>query len=261
MRRACLVAALVVSSLAAAANPKATSLARGAEQLYREAKFEQAADALTQAYDLEPRAQFLFNLARAQEQAGQTAVALETYRKYLALPAEETERELVARARATIAQRTTAPESSAAAPQTTRGPGLTAKPTKDATNPSRAARGSKAEVEATEPAAPALTTGPSPKLPGLIVAGVAVAAVGVGVTFGFLSANSRATFTTASSYQVKRAAEITTRQQALIADLCLGAGVAAAIVSVILLARSDVPVAVALAPLRDGALLALGLRF
>jgi len=259
--RACLVAALVVSSLAAAANPKATALARTAEQRYREGKLEQAIEALTQAYDLEPNSQFLFNLARAQEVAGHTAIALETYRRYVVLPADETDHELVARAKATITGRTSVAEpATTATVQTSKSPGLSSKPTKEPPASSTSSRGS-ARAEGGEPAALSLSSGPSPKVPGLIVAGVAVATVGVGVTFGLLSSGSRATFRTATSYQVKRAAEITTRQQALIADLCIGAGIAAAVTAVILLARSDGPATVALAPLRDGALLALGLRF
>ena len=241
----------MVSTAAVAANPKASALARQAEQQYKEAKFEEAAQSLQQAYDLEPNAHFLFNLARALEQDGKTAVAIETYRRYLALPVDETEPELVARAKTTIAVRT----QRQAAVKTKASPGLTATPTKSSKSKSKDAD-SEADAVATLP-----TAGPSPKLPGLLVTGASVAAFAVGVTFGLLANASRQSFDQAVTQQAKAFFEQTVRTKALVADICFDVGAVAAVTAVILLLRSDDGVAVALAPVPQGGVFAMGWRF
>lgn len=244
----------MVSTAAVAANPKASALARQAEQHYKDAKFAEAAQSLSQAYDLEPQAHFLFNLARALEQDGKTAVAIETYRRYLALPVDETEPELVARAKTTIALRT----QRQAPAKTKTGPGLTASPTK----PGSAKGKNKPEADSEADAVAALpSAGPSPKLPGLLVTGVSVAAFAVGITFGLLATSSRQKFDHAGTAQAKAFFEHTVRTKALVADICFAAGAVAAVTAVILLLRSDDAVTVALAPVAQGGLLAMGWRF
>ena len=244
----------MVSTAAVAANPKATALAREAEQHYKAAQFGEAAQSLQQAYDLEPKGHFLFNLARALEQDGKTATAIETYRRYLALPADETEPELVARAKTTIAVRT-----QRQAPVKTKvSPGLTATPTR----PGSAKGKNKPDAETEGEALATLpTAGPSPKLPGLLVAGGSVAAFAVGVTFGLLANGSRRSFDNAGTQQAKAFFEQTVRTKALVADICFAVGALTAITAVILLLRSDDGVAVALAPIPQGAVFAMGWRF
>ena len=244
----------MTSTLAAAANPKATALARQAEDQYKDANFELAAQSLQAAYDLEPKAHFLFNLARALEQDGQTRLAIDTYRRYLALPADETEPELVARAKTTIAVRTQRQP----AVKTKASPGRVATPTKSGSAKTR----SKAEPESeAETVAVLPTAGPSPKLPGLLVTGVSAAAFAVGVTFGLLATGSRTSFDQAQTQQAKSGFERTVRTQALIADICFGAGAVAAVTAVILLLKSDDGVGVAFALVAQGGLFALGWRF
>ena len=236
--------ALLVSTAAVAGNPKATALARQAEQQYKDAKFAEAAESLQQAYDLEPKAHFLFNLARSLEQDGKTAIAIDTYRRYVALPADETEPELVARAKSTIAVRTQRQQPT----KTKSGPGLIATPTKNKPE-------LESDAEAVLPSA-----GPGPKVPGLLVTGVSVAAVVVGITFGVLADDSRRSFDQASTRQVKAFFEQSVRTKALVADICFGAAAIAAVTAVILLLRSDDGVAVAFAPVTQGGVVALGWR-
>lgn len=242
MTRALMAVMLVSAGLAMAGNPKAASLARAAEQQYRNGQFTEAAATLGLALDLEPVPQFLFNQARALELAGQTARAMELYRRYLHLPAEDTGPALVARARATLDQRI----QNGRGPVTKTEPGLKATPTK-------------ASLERVsllaEPA-------PSPKVPALIITGVSVAALGTGAAFGLLSGSSRASYTSAITLQDKQRFEVMTRQRALIADLAFGAGIASAITAIILFAASDPPlVTVSFAPLAQGALASVGASF
>ncbi len=262
MRHALALCVLMASSLAAAANPKAGALAREAEQLYREAKFTQAADLLRQAYDVEPNPKFLFNRARALEQAGDTAVALETYREYIALPADETEPELVIRAQETIDERTRPKDAPRKAAPTHASPPST-KPTKEAvpTTTAKAVGDQPAKDHPvsnnTTVAVPTAPTGRS-KVPALVVSGLGVAALGVGVTFGLLANGARAQFSTATTLRGKIEFEAATRRDALVADLSLLVGVAAATVGIVLFARSDEPVSVAVTPTRQGATVAVG---
>lgn len=66
------------------AKKEAFRLYTESEKRYREGKFEEAATLLEQAYALDPAPTLLFNLARAQESAGDLEGALATYRQYLA---------------------------------------------------------------------------------------------------------------------------------------------------------------------------------
>jgi tetratricopeptide (TPR) repeat protein len=251
LRRAGAFGVVVISAIAAAANPKATALAREAESLYQDAKFTEAARALKSAYDLEPQAQFLFNMARALELAGQTGEAIETYQRYIVLPADETEVALVARAKATIETRTRPAQSVAAPTTSARSSG--GKP-KQKSEPG-------GDIESAV-VAPLPGAAPSPKLPALLVTGVSAVALAVGVGFGVLAQSARFDFDHATTLQGKLSLQTTARTQALVADVCLAAGAVAAVTAVVLLLKSDeAPLAVAFAPIRQGGLLALGLRF
>ena len=259
MYRLVALGVLLTAALAAAANPKASTLARSAEQLYRDAKFTEAAEALREAYDLEPQAQFLFNRARAIEQAGQTAKAIELYRQYVRLPAEDTDPDVVARARSHIEQRTHQPEPGGPT-KTAASPGLAATPTKNA-GPTGKRPGEPESMAQAEVVAPMPSAGPNPKVLGLMVVGVSVATFAVGVTYGLLSASSRTAFTRALRIDDKRSAEASARTQALVADICFAAGAIAAVTGIMLLLRSDDAVTVAFAPVSQGGLLALGVRW
>lgn len=239
--RALISAALLVSVVATAANPTAAKLARNAEQLYRDARFLEAADALRGAYDLEPRAQFLFNLARTLEQAGQTDRALETYRQYVGRPSSETEPELVARARATLEAR------------------LRTQGVKKA-SPRPVVKNEPNETE-TEAVAPLQSKEANPKLPGLLVTAAAVVTSGVALTFGLLANDSRTAFSAATTMERKRAFEATARTQALVADVCWVVGAGALMTAMVLLLKSDEHLRVAFSLSRHGVGLALGGSF
>ena len=89
MRRLALFLALTIASAGLAANPKAASLAKEADRLYRDNKYKEAAETLKQAYEADPNALYLYNIARAFDQAGELESSLDYYRKYVGLPSDE----------------------------------------------------------------------------------------------------------------------------------------------------------------------------
>src|SRR5256885_12028992 len=74
---------LLCAGLAAAANPTAAALIKDGDRLYKENKYREAAEALKKAYELEPAAVLLYNIARAFDQAGELQLALDNYRQFV----------------------------------------------------------------------------------------------------------------------------------------------------------------------------------
>ena len=98
MRRLAFLAALVIAGTSLGANPKASALAKDADRLYKEFKYKEAAETLRQAYEAEPTPRYLYNIARAYDQAAELELSQEYYRKYVALPSEDAEADLVKKA-------------------------------------------------------------------------------------------------------------------------------------------------------------------
>jgi tetratricopeptide (TPR) repeat protein len=82
----------------AAPDARATALAKDAERLYKDGQYKEAAKLLEEAQALEPNPKFLYNMARAYDQAGELQPALDTYGKYIGLPATDSEPDLVKKA-------------------------------------------------------------------------------------------------------------------------------------------------------------------
>ena len=76
---------------------RAIQLFRASEGLYREGRFEEAAELLREAYALDPAPTLLYNLARALESAGDLSGAATAYRDYLAKDPQAPDRPAIER--------------------------------------------------------------------------------------------------------------------------------------------------------------------
>ena len=76
MTRFALALGLCLATLAAAANPKATALAKEADKLYKDNKYREAAQKLEEAYAVDPAPLYLYIIARAYDQAGDETACL-----------------------------------------------------------------------------------------------------------------------------------------------------------------------------------------
>lgn len=87
--RACLLAGILVlgaGAHAAQRDGRATTLVKEANRRYLEGDYRKAAALLLRAEALEPNPKLLYNIARAFDQAGESARALDYYQRYLATP-------------------------------------------------------------------------------------------------------------------------------------------------------------------------------
>lgn len=251
-----------------AANPKATSLAKEAERLYGNGQYKDAAKILEEAIKVEPIPKFTYNLARCYDQAGELQAALDAYRHYVSLPTTDTEPELVKRSNLSM----------------DRLRGLLAKQEADtrirdaekerlereareaqqrAETEAERARRQKAQFDAKEKEKVEVqeTKANGRKIAAFAVGGVGLAALGVGIAFGLLSNGSKQAFRTATLVEDKRARQGDTVSQALIADVFLGVGVAAAITAIILYPKGDPPAEVSFVPIPSGGLGVLTFSF
>jgi len=62
---------------------RAREIFKKSEQSYRDGRFQEAVDLLTEAYRLDPKPVLLYNMARAYEGLGDNPRALDAYRRYL----------------------------------------------------------------------------------------------------------------------------------------------------------------------------------
>lgn len=106
LQRLAAVVALGLSLAALGAGPhaggerRAAELAKSAEKLYLQAKYKEAAELLKKANELDPKPVFLYNIARALDQAGDLPASLDYYRQYVG--SAETDPTLVKRATLSI---------------------------------------------------------------------------------------------------------------------------------------------------------------
>jgi tetratricopeptide (TPR) repeat protein len=250
---------------------KGTALAREADRLYKENRYKEAAQTLKQAYELDPTPVYLYNIARAWDQAGENEQALETYRQYVGLPSDTTTPELVKKANLamdrlrTLVARNEADKKYQDA-ERKRLEDDKAKAESRAEAEARAAREQKKAFEAKERAAQEAqqSTLSTRKLTAFIVGGVGVASLGTSLAFSLLANGSRNSFRQATTLADKQRFEAATRGQALATDITLVVGLAAAVTAVVLYPKGPEPqgsVSVALIPLPGGAAASLGGSF
>lgn len=75
---------------------RAVELFKSSQDAYRSGRFQDAANALEEAYRLDPNPILLYNLARARESVGQLVLAREAYQRYLDEAPEAEDRTSVA---------------------------------------------------------------------------------------------------------------------------------------------------------------------
>ncbi|MBL8917855.1 MAG: tetratricopeptide repeat protein [Myxococcaceae bacterium] len=262
MARCLTLLSLMLASFALAApNPKATALAKDAERLYKDGQYKDAAKVLEQALQLEPNPKLLYNMARAWDQAGELQSALDAYRKYVGLPAEDTEPDLVKKAnlsmdriRQLLARQEADSRVRDAEKDRLEKDARDARARADAE--AERARKQKADFEAREraQAEAAQSKASGRMIAAFVVGGVGVVGLGLGLVFGLMSNGSRQAFRTATLVEDKRARQADTIGQAIVADVSLAVGVACAVTAIILFPKGEPEAQLTFTPLPGGAL-------
>ena len=271
MRRFALLAALCLASAALGANPKASALAKDADRLYRDNKYKEAAETLRQAYEAEPTGLYLYNIARAYDQAGELELSQDYYRRYVALPSDEAQPDLVKKANLAMDRI-----------RTLMARGSADKQVREAEKKRLEEDARKAEARADAEAAEARKQRQEfaekekarkeaetkqvnvRKLAAYGTGGAAIVGLGLALGFGVGSNGNREAFRTADTLALKQQYEAATRTTAAVADVSLIIGVAAAVATVILYPKgeeAEKSVTVVLAPVAGGAMAGLGGHF
>ncbi|MBK7862845.1 MAG: hypothetical protein IPJ65_30405 [Archangiaceae bacterium] len=221
-----LVLVLAVPAFAAAA--KTGPLAKEGERLYKEGKYREAAESLKKAYEADPNPLYLFNIARAYDQAGDLQLSLDTYRQYISLT--DTDPQLVKRAnlamdrlRALVAKGEADKQLQDAESKRLRDEAEASK--RRAEEEAEKARELERQEQARRAAA---KSGASVRMVAGIAIGVlALGGLGTGIGFGLTANGAKAAFRDeGASLADKKAAEAKTRQAALIADISYAAALA-----------------------------------
>jgi tetratricopeptide (TPR) repeat protein len=272
MRRLALLAALSLATSTLAANPKASALAKDADRLYKDNKYKEAAETLKQAYDADPAGLYLYNIARAYDQAAELDLSLEYYRKYVSLPADELQPDLVKKANLAMDRLRTLVARSAADKQVRDAEKLrlendAARAEARADAEANEARKQRREFEAKEKARKEEEDKRVNvrKLAAYVTGGGAVVGLGMALGFGVAANGNRELFRKANTLAGKQQYEAATRTTAAVADVTLVIGVAAAVATVILYPKGELveksPVSVVFAPVPGGAVASMGVTF
>jgi tetratricopeptide (TPR) repeat protein len=266
MRRLAFFLALLCASAAPAANSKATALAKDADRLYKDNKYKGAAEKLKEAYDAEPTALYLYNIARAYDQAGELDLSLDYYRKYVSQPSGDTQPDLVKKAnlamdrlRTLVARGEADKKVRNAEKERLEADARKAEERADAE--AAEARRQRREFEAKEKARREEEGKKvnSFKLVSFIVGGVGAAGLLSALSFGIASNVNKDAFRSSITLQDKTRLEIETRTTAAVADVSLLVGLAGAVTAVILFPRGGEPekaVNVVFAPVLGGGAMA-----
>jgi tetratricopeptide (TPR) repeat protein len=258
-----LLLAVLLGTAAQAGNPKAVALAKEADKLYRASKYLEAAEVLRQAYQVEPNAVYLFNIARAYDQAGDFEQASEHYRRYVGLPSEETQPELLKKANLAMDRLRTLAARAEAERRLQEGERKRLEDERQkaearAQDEARAAEAQRRAYEARDRAAQeaARSTVSARMLATLVTGGVAVAALGTSLGFAVAAQGSRDAFRRATTLPDKQGLEAATRTQAAVTDVALVLGLASTAAALVLFPRGAPALAgsvsVALSPLPGG---------
>lgn len=260
---------------ALAANPRALALAKDADRLYKDNKYREAAEVLRQAYDLDANPLYLYNIARAWDQAGELEQSLEAYRKYTSQPSDATQPDLVKKAnlamdrlRTLLAKREA--DTKVQEAEKKRLEDERKKAEARAEEEARLAREQRREFEEKEKAArDAATAKLSLRKTGAFIAGgVSVVSLGTSLAFALLANGSLNSFRKATTLADKQQFEAATRGQALVTDITLLVGLATAATAVILFPKGEPApagtvsvVSLLVSPTVGGAFASLGVSF
>lgn len=272
MTRFALALGLCLASLAAAANPKAAALAKEADKLYKDNKYREAAQKLEEAFAADPAPLYLYNIARAYDQAGDLEKSLEQYRRYVGLPSNETTPDLVKKAnlamdrlRTLVARKEADEKVRDAEKQRLEDDAKKAEARADAE--AAEARRQRREFEAKEKArreAESKTIN-TRKLGAFIAGGVGVAALGTSLGFALGANGAKGAFRQAVTLSEKQRLEAETKTLAAVTDVSLLVGLAAVTTAAILFPwggeEPEKRVQVVLAPVAGGAVAGIGGTF
>jgi tetratricopeptide (TPR) repeat protein len=261
--RSLVLAALLFSATGFAAPSKASELAKEADRLYKDNKYAAAAEKLQQAYEMDPNPLYLYNIARAWDQAGELQKSLDTYRRYTSLPADQTRPDLVKKAnlamdrlRTLVARAEAEKQIQAAEKQRLEEEARAARERADAE--AEAARLQREALAAKEKAAreEAERKASTRRTIAFAVGGVGVAALGTSLGLALGAQGAKNAYNKAATVEEKEALRGRTQTLAAVTDVMLVVGVAAAATAVILYPKGGEPpkgsVSVALLPLAGG---------
>jgi tetratricopeptide (TPR) repeat protein len=236
---------LLLAALAQAADSKALLLAKEADKLYKENRYKKAAGKLGEAYAIDPSPLYLYNMARAYDQAGEIEKSLDLYRRYVG-SSEGTQPDLLKKANLSMDRlRTLVAKSEAEKKiqeaETKRLEDETARAQMNAESEAASAREQRKIFEAKQKATEvqASTTTQQRFTAALIVGGVSLASFGTSIAFGLVAASSRNKFREAPTVADKQRFEADTKTQALICDAALLLGVATAVTAVIVFPKGS----------------------
>ncbi len=207
-----------------------TQLALDGDRLFKESKYREAAEALKQAYALDPSPVLMFNIARAYDQAGDLQSALDAYRGYTELlnaDATVAKRAQLAIDRLTrLLARAEAERQLEAAERLRREADAEAEKQKE----EQAAKEHAALAARAQERLDAVNQEVNRRrLVGAGVASAAVTAVGIGAAFGALASSERNTSARAATLQDRQAALARSNNQALASDASFGVALAAGV--------------------------------
>jgi len=241
---------LLFSSPGFAAKPadESAAWAKKGERLYEDRKYKEAAEALERAHAFDANPRIVYNIARAYEQANELEQSLKWYQEYKQSDERRTDPTLLKRAvlaidrlQGLLRQR----EQQRAAEEMERQ--RLAEETQRAQ--ARADAELQAKLRAEEEARMHRKTiqvserrdFERARLTAYVAGGGALLGLGLGTSFGVMANASRARFTQAQTLTDKQEFERQTRQNALIADVSFGVGLAAAVATVLLYPKGAPP--------------------
>jgi tetratricopeptide (TPR) repeat protein len=227
----------------------AAALVKEGERLYNSGKYREAAETLKKAQDLQPNPKLIYNIARAYQRAGELREALSWYQQYVGLKAEETDPTLLKRSAIAIDEIRVLldKEEKAAAEAEAERKRLE----QEAEAARRKAEEEKAAAERAEEAARqqrkaeherAMAEYRRSKVIAFSLGGLAAASAGAGTFFGLQAREARSQFDTATNVDRKQTSADEIRSKSLLADICFGVGVAAAIGAIVVYPKGGPPV-------------------
>jgi tetratricopeptide (TPR) repeat protein len=253
--------------LASAMDPSVRRLVKDAERAYQGGKYLEAVAMLKQAYESQPDPRLLYNIAKAEDQAGNLKEALDYYQRYvnssegtdpkllkrssqamdrvrslLAKDDEERRRQEAERQRVEAEHQEAQADARAAQER--------------ATAEAAAARRAQEEAEAQNRAnvEAQIGTRSRRRVVAWSAGGLGVAAVGAGAYFGVTANNAYNQFHSAQTIPDKDTLVNKTRTNALLADVGFAVGAALVVTAVIVYPKGSEP-RIALAPMPNGAAL------
>lgn len=243
-------------------NPAA--LVKEGERLYNAGKYREAAEVLKKAQEAQPNSKLIYNIARAYEQAGDLRESLSYYQQYVGQNTEEADPTLLKRSALAIDRLRVLidkEEKAAAEAETERkrlqeqADASRRKAEEEQAAARRAEEVSRQQQQAEQERA--MADYRRSRVIAFSLGGLSAVSLGGGLFFGLQARDARDKFDDATNLDGKKSAADTTRSKALLADIGLGVGLAAAIGAIVVFPKEGPPaegeVRLTLAPRGTGA--------